>query len=180
MEKHRDACRDLHLVFIDLEKAFDRVPRELIWAALRNQKVPETYVKMTQDMYRWSRTKVVCAAGVTNEFEVKVGLHQGGVMSPRLFNLTLNYLLENKVEEKQVIDLDFADDTVLVSDDVTAIQSALNKWREALEDNGFRISRTKTEYLYCPFSDPDNPTPDILLDGNVSQSVLNSNTWALL
>ena len=46
MEKHREAQTDLHLVFIDLEKAFDRVPRDLIWVALRSFNVPEAYVRM--------------------------------------------------------------------------------------------------------------------------------------
>ena len=56
MEKHRDAQKDLHLVFIDLEKAFDRVPRDLIWQALRAQGVPEVYVRTIQDMYDGATT----------------------------------------------------------------------------------------------------------------------------
>ena len=46
VENYRDNYNDLHMVFIDLEKAFDRVPRDLIWAALRAQKVPEIFVKL--------------------------------------------------------------------------------------------------------------------------------------
>ncbi|WP_423825321.1 reverse transcriptase domain-containing protein, partial [Salmonella enterica] len=40
MERYRDMKTDLHIVFIDLEKAFDRVPRKLIWQALRDHNVP--------------------------------------------------------------------------------------------------------------------------------------------
>lgn len=43
----------------------------------------------------------------------------------------------------------------------------MTKWMEALESNGLRISRTKTEYLYCPFSDQTLPTPDMYLDGHL-------------
>lgn len=39
----------------------------------------------------------------------------------------------------------FADDIVLVSDDLEKLQSTLNDWKQALEDNGLKISRTKTE-----------------------------------
>ena len=50
MEKHRDARKDLFLVFINLEKAFDRVPRELIWLALRAHDIPGVYVSMIMDI----------------------------------------------------------------------------------------------------------------------------------
>ena len=50
MEKHRDARKNLFLVFIELEKSFDRVLRELIWLALRAHDVPEVYIRMIMDM----------------------------------------------------------------------------------------------------------------------------------
>ena len=63
IEKYRDSYRNLHMVFIDLEKAFDRVPRDLIWTSLRSQKVPEIYVKIIMDMYENASTMVKCPAG---------------------------------------------------------------------------------------------------------------------
>ena len=85
MEKHRDASKDLHKVLIDFEKAFDRHPRDLIWAALRNRGVPEIYVKLIQGMYEGTKTKARSSAGVTDEFQINVGVHQGSVLSPLLF-----------------------------------------------------------------------------------------------
>ncbi|GBP01011.1 hypothetical protein EVAR_2291_1 [Eumeta japonica] len=43
---------DLHLVFIDLEKAFDRIPRKLVWQAMRAQQIPEHYIILMQDIYK--------------------------------------------------------------------------------------------------------------------------------
>jgi len=45
MEKHREKQRPLHLAFVDLEKAFDRVPHDLLWYSLRDAGVPEDYIE---------------------------------------------------------------------------------------------------------------------------------------
>uniref|UniRef100_A0A183F2B7 Reverse transcriptase domain-containing protein n=1 Tax=Heligmosomoides polygyrus TaxID=6339 RepID=A0A183F2B7_HELPZ len=45
VEKHRERQKPVHLAFIDLEKAFDRVPREVIWYALRQHNVPEELIE---------------------------------------------------------------------------------------------------------------------------------------
>ena len=44
-EKHREKKLPLHIAFVDLEKAFDRVPHDLIWYSLRDAGVPEEYIK---------------------------------------------------------------------------------------------------------------------------------------
>ncbi|KAK3527416.1 hypothetical protein QTP86_021873 [Hemibagrus guttatus] len=85
MEKYRDGQRELHCVFVDLEKAYDRVPREELWYCMRKSGVAEKYVRVVQDMYERSRTVVRCAVGQTEEFKVEVGLHQGSSLSPFLF-----------------------------------------------------------------------------------------------
>ena len=59
-------------MFIGMEKAFDRVPRELIWLALRAYDIPEVYVSMIMDMYDDARTRARCTAGESDEFTVKV------------------------------------------------------------------------------------------------------------
>ena len=88
MEKWREGQKELHCflirVFIDLEKAYDRVPREELWECMRRTGVPECYVESIQDMYEGARTSVRSAAGLTEDFEVRVGLHQGLALSPFL------------------------------------------------------------------------------------------------
>ena len=67
----------MHMEFVDLEKAYDRVSRDLIWWAMRKRSVPEGYVKVIQNMHRGTKTRVKTRCGRTEYFEVKVGLHQG-------------------------------------------------------------------------------------------------------
>ena len=75
----------------------------------------------------------------------------------------LDYLLESLEEEPNVHQFLFADDGGLVSSDVVALQRVLDGWSDVLEGNGCRISDKKTEHLFCPFSDPEQPVPDIYL-----------------
>jgi hypothetical protein len=50
MERYKEQ-KDLHMVFIDLEKTYDKIPRNLMWWALDKHKVPTKYVMLIKDMY---------------------------------------------------------------------------------------------------------------------------------
>ena len=80
------------MAFVDLEKAFDRVPRKVIWWALRKLGVDEWIVRVVQDMYSNARSRVCVGEGHSEEFGVKVGVHQGSVLSPLLFIIVLEAL----------------------------------------------------------------------------------------
>ncbi|KAK3526616.1 hypothetical protein QTP70_030755 [Hemibagrus guttatus] len=71
MEKYRDGQRELHCVLVDLEKAYDRVPREELWYCMRKSGVAEKYVRVVQGMYERSRTVVRSAV-------VQTGVQSGG------------------------------------------------------------------------------------------------------
>ncbi|KAI5614769.1 hypothetical protein C0J50_3417 [Silurus asotus] len=90
MEKYREGQKELHCGFVDLEKAYDRVPREELWYCMRKSGVSEKYVRVVQDMYEDSVTAVKCAVGTTDWFRVKVGLHQGSALSPCLFAVVMD------------------------------------------------------------------------------------------
>ncbi|GKA87033.1 retrovirus-related pol polyprotein LINE-1 [Tanacetum coccineum] len=57
MKKYRERQRDLHLAFLDLEKAYDSVPRELIWKTLIEKETPRRYIKVIRDMYDGAKTR---------------------------------------------------------------------------------------------------------------------------
>ncbi|KAK3538100.1 hypothetical protein QTP70_029825, partial [Hemibagrus guttatus] len=146
MEKYRDGQRELHCVFVDLEKAYDRVPREELWYCMRKSGAAEKYVRVVQDMYERSRTVVRCAVGQTEEFNVEVGLHQGSALSPFLFAIVMDQLSE-EVRQESPWTMMFADDIVICSESREQVEENLERWRFALERRGMKVSRSKTEYM---------------------------------
>ncbi|KAK3567105.1 hypothetical protein QTP86_009809 [Hemibagrus guttatus] len=146
MEKYRDGQKELHCVFVDLEKAYDRVPREELWYCMRKSGVAEKYVRVVQDMYERSRTVVRYAVGQTEEFNVEVGLHQGSALSPFLFAIVMDQLSE-EVRQKSPWTMMFADDIVICSESREQVEENLERWRFALERRGMKVSRSKTEYM---------------------------------
>ena len=69
------------MAFVDLEKAFDRVPREVVWWALRYLGVDEWIVSVIKAMYEDATTKVRLNGRESNAFSVKVRVHQSGLCS---------------------------------------------------------------------------------------------------
>ena len=73
MEKYREK----YMVFIDQEKAYDRVPRNLIWWILNKRNAPRYYSEIIKDMYEGAVTSVRTTYGETGELLVTITLHQG-------------------------------------------------------------------------------------------------------
>ena len=88
-EKYLAANKRLYMAFVDLDKALTECP---IWCALRKLGVDEWIVRLVQGMYSNARSRVRVGDGYSEEFEVKVGVQQGSVLSPLLFIIVLEAL----------------------------------------------------------------------------------------
>ena len=88
---------ELFVASLDLEKAYDRVPRELVYWCIRKRGILEKLVRIVTASYENLITSVRIPFDDTEEFEIKVGLHQGSALSPLLFILVLDTLTSQLV-----------------------------------------------------------------------------------
>ena len=77
MEKKLEGQDNVALGFIDLEKAYDTVTRDMAMATLRWMGVPEVEMRMVEATYQETKGRVVCGPGILEEFRVDVYLRQG-------------------------------------------------------------------------------------------------------
>ena len=129
----------MYICFVDLEKAFDRVPRRVIKRAMRKKRLAEILVKAVMSLYKRTETKVRVGSRLPEEFSVKVGVHQGSVLSPLLFAMVIDEVTENarKGWMKQHL---YADDLVLMGETTEELRENFDEWREAFETKEMRVN----------------------------------------
>ena len=84
---HQAKKKKLYYAFVDVKKAFDRVPREVVRWALRKLGVDEWLIRTVMALYTEACTVVRTDAGLSESFEVKVRLHQGSVLSSAVMDV---------------------------------------------------------------------------------------------
>ena len=135
------------MAFVDLEKAFDRVPREGVWCALRylGVTIEEWIVSVIRAMYRYEyvTTKVRLNGRESKAFSGRVGVHQGSVLSPLLSIIVLE-ALSREFREGLPMELLSADDLVLMAESNNLLIEKLRKWKKEMEAKGPSVNAGKT------------------------------------
>ena len=145
-EKYILKQKTMYAAFVDLEKAFDRVPREVLWWSLRKLGVIEWVVRLVQAMYINAKSRVNINGAYSEQFKVTVGVHQGSVLSPLLFIIVMEALsLEFRVSCPW--ELLYADDLAILSDSLEDLKARLAIWKTSLESYGLRVNVEKTKIL---------------------------------
>jgi hypothetical protein len=101
------------MVFIYLEKDYDKVTRNIMWWTLQKYKVSTKYITLIKDMYDNVMTSVRTNDGDTNDFPINIGLHQGSAMSPYLSALVMDEVTRD-IQRGITWCMLFIDDVILV------------------------------------------------------------------
>jgi hypothetical protein len=120
MERYREQKKDLHIIFINLEMAYDKVPRNVMWWALQKHKVSSKYITLIKDMYDNVVTSVRKNDKDTNDFLINIGLHQGLALNSYLFALVMDEVTRD-IQGGIPWCMLFTDDMVLVDESRTGL-----------------------------------------------------------
>ena len=145
-EKHLAANKPLYMAFVDLEKAFDRVPWDVIWWAMRKLGIDEWLVRLVQSMYKDVRSRVRVGDGYSEEFGVGVGVHQGSVLSPLLFIIVLE-ALSREFRTGCPWELLYADDLMISAESMEELLVKVQTWKTEMEKKGLRVNMGKTKIM---------------------------------
>ena len=108
----------------------------------------EWIVHLVQGMYSNARSRVHVGEGYSEEFEVKIGVHQGSVLSPLLFIIVLEAFSRGFRCGVPWEDL-YADDLVIIAESLEECVRRLLTWKEAMEEKGLRVDAGKIKIMIC-------------------------------
>uniref|UniRef100_A0A8C6LWU7 Reverse transcriptase domain-containing protein n=1 Tax=Nothobranchius furzeri TaxID=105023 RepID=A0A8C6LWU7_NOTFU len=154
MEGAWEFAQPIHMCFVDLEKAYDRVPRGTLWGTLQEYGVGGFLLRAIQSLYQRSVSLVRIAGSKSDLFPVRVGLRQGCPLSPVLFITFMDIISRRSrgvecVEfgGRRISSLLFADDVVLLASSSSDLQLLLGRFAAECEAAGMRISTSKSETM---------------------------------
>ncbi|KAK3562387.1 hypothetical protein QTP86_033524 [Hemibagrus guttatus] len=140
--------------FVDLEKAFDRVPCGILWEVLWEYGVRGPLLRAVRSLYNRSRSLVCIASCKSDLFPVHVGFQQGCPLSPVLFIVFMDRISRRSQRlegvwfgDHRISSLIFADDVVLLAPSRLDLQHALGRFAAECEAAGMRVSTSKLEAM---------------------------------
>lgn len=147
----------LGVVFVDFAKAFDTVSHEHLLSALERKGLDQHMLELVRNSYENCTTKVRCAEGCTADIAIKVGVKQGDSMSPLLFNIALDPLVQALEREghgfgaegKSITALAFADDLVLLSSSWEGMVANIDILEAFCELTGMRVQPSKCHGFFA-------------------------------
>ncbi|KAK3566414.1 hypothetical protein QTP86_032266 [Hemibagrus guttatus] len=154
LEGSWEFAQPVHMCFVDLEKAFNRVSRGILWEVLWEYGVRGPLLRAVRSLYNRSRSLGHIASCKSDLFPVHVGLRQGCPLSPVLFIVFMDRVSRRsqgpegvRFGDHRISSLIFADDVVLLAPSSLDLQHALGHFAAECEAAGMRVSTSKSEAM---------------------------------
>ena len=178
IEKHLQHQNDLFHNFIDFKKAFDRVWHDGLWQVLRNFNIEEGLIQCIEALYQNASSAVFLGNQVGEYFKTPVGVRQGCLLSPVLFNLFLENIMRETLQNftpsvsiggRPLCNLRFADDIDLIAGNNQELQDLTDRLTSRATAHGMEVSCEKSKVLV----NSDDKKANILMNGEQLEEVNN-------
>ena len=161
VQKQFSSNRKLYVAFVDFKKAFDFVHREALWHVLKKSGMNENskILNALKAVYSKVQCAVCCdEMGISEYFDCSVGVKQGCILSPTLFNLFINELAKEVstlgkhgvqlvANSREIFLLLFADDIALISVTPVGLQNQLNILEKQAKRLGLKVNLDKAKIM---------------------------------
>jgi Reverse transcriptase (RNA-dependent DNA polymerase) len=157
VQRYRWARKPLFCCFVDFQKAFDSVRRDMLFARLQQLGVGDPFLRVLQNMYASVLFRLVTEEGLSSVIASLMGVKQGSPASPTLFGLFLDELEEYfehflpgvgvALADVIVALLLYADDLVLLAESATDLQRQLDVLQKFCGERGLVVNVAKTEVV---------------------------------
>ena len=156
IEKAREFQKHIYFCFIDYAKAFDCVDHNKLWKILKEMGIPDHLTCLLRNLYAGKEAIVRTGHGPTDWFQIGKGVRQGCILSPCLFNLYAEYIINAGLEEAQagikiarrnINNLRYEDDTTLMAESEEELKSLLMKVKGESEKVGLKLNIQKTKIM---------------------------------
>jgi hypothetical protein len=154
LEKSHEYNTPVCLLFIDFKKAFDSVEFNAIWTALEHYGVDSSTISIIKSLYS-AGTSSISIGQSTAKFDVQRGVRQGDALSPLIFNICLQYAMDQIDWQNDGLNIDgnrlrylaYADDVTLIAQRPKKLQQMGSKVATECAKIGLQINFKKTEWL---------------------------------
>ena len=143
LKKESEFQKNIDFCFIDYTKAFDCVDHNKLWKILQEMGIPDHLTCLLRKLYAGQKETVIIRHGTTDWFQIGKGVLQGCVLSPCLFNLYGEYIMQNtrldeaqagiKIAGRNINNLRYADDTTLMAESEEELKSLLMKEKKRVK-----------------------------------------------
>jgi len=179
-ERSLEHDNDVFICFVDFEKAFDRVDWLKMLNILKELGVDWRDRRLIMNLYLHQKAVIKVMQDYSEECEIGRGVRQGCCMSPLLFTVyaeaMINEAMEGidegiKVGGKLLKDVRFADDQGMVASSESGLQKIMDSLHETAERYGMKINIKKTKVMRV--SRKGGRKVSIKIEGNQIEQVQN-------
>ena len=126
LKKQESSRKNIYFCFIDYAKAFDCVDHNKSWKILQEMGIPDHLTCLLRNLYPSQEATVKTRHGTTDWFQIGKGVRQSCILSPCLFSLYAEHMMQNagldkihagnKSAGRNINNLRCADDTTLMAE----------------------------------------------------------------